>query len=291
MKHHGLSSSEVRPHPNPPVPTSATSLTPDAERFAKLERALEALTRQVSLLTSHLTAPRSSPPQPSTFRPQPPSAPSTYAAAAQQRPRSSRVPLPQPSLPVPKIPALKPAPTPKSRPKPAPKSTSYSAVIKAAAKRPAPPPGVRTLVVKGEQGKTVAAIRDDLQSALNPETTGIKVIRLREGKTAVSLTLADEASWMKVVNSTNLKARGLIASAPSPRQPRVAIYGVDRKLTKEQLVELVLSQNFERRHGLHKTASKTPYRPNNSLLPLSSFYSQSSKNFTKNFYSDSSNSM
>ncbi|KAK6626283.1 hypothetical protein RUM43_006590 [Polyplax serrata] len=227
---------------------SAAAVPPPSKPAVKTSSVLAPKKGQVSLLTDHLTASRSSVSK--APAPKPPSCPSatTYAAAASKQPTAKKQKAAKKrSAPASTaFPVLKPAPTPTSRPKPAPKPTSYSAVIKAATKRPAPPPpGVRTLVVKGEPGKTVAAIRDELQSAQNPRTTGIKVLRLREGKTAVSLTLADEASRTKVVNSTNLKARGLVASAPSLRQPRVAIYGVDLKVTKEQLVELVRSQNFE----------------------------------------------
>ncbi|KAK6637120.1 hypothetical protein RUM44_007534 [Polyplax serrata] len=117
--------------------------------------------------------------------------------------RGQSVPAPAAFPALPKIPAFKPAPKPKSKSKPAPQPTSYAAAIRAASrlhKRSAPPPpGVRTLVVKGEPGKTVAAIKNELQSALNPGTMGINVLRLREGKTSVSLTLEDETSWTKVV--------------------------------------------------------------------------------------------
>ncbi|KAK6626151.1 hypothetical protein RUM43_006457 [Polyplax serrata] len=228
--------------------TPSSILTSQNERFERLENALGALAGQVSTLTCQVTASGASAPKPASSRPQPTPALSTYAAAAKQSAKAS-LPAPKktaaskqptakkqraakrPSVPapsafpaLPKIPVLKPAPNPKAKTKPAPQPASYSAAIKAAAKR---------------------SIKDELQSALNPGTTGIKVLRLREGKTSISLTLADEASWTKVVSSTSLKARGLTASAPSLRQPRVAIYGVDRQLSKEQLVEVVRSQNFE----------------------------------------------
>ncbi|KAK6626415.1 hypothetical protein RUM43_006726 [Polyplax serrata] len=182
-------------------PAEATLPASDNGRLDRLERALEALTGKVSTLTDRLMASGSS----GSTRPPPTPAPPTYAAAAKQTakvsapaPKQTAVlrqpaakkqkavkkqtaPAPSTFPALPKIPALKPAKS-KPKPKPAPQPTSYAAAIKAAAKRPAPPPGVRTLVVRGEPGRTAAAIKDELQSALNPGTTGIKVLRLREGE-------------------------------------------------------------------------------------------------------------
>ncbi|KAL0269060.1 UNVERIFIED_CONTAM: hypothetical protein PYX00_010794 [Menopon gallinae] len=67
---------------------------------------------------------------------------------------------------------------------------------------------------------------------------------MRQGRSGVIITTADETSWTKVVNHKNLKDKGLKTTEPGKRWPRLGIYGMDRSLEKDQLTDVIYKQNF-----------------------------------------------
>lgn len=72
---------------------------------------------------------------------------------------------------------------------------------------------------------------------------GVKVRGVWKGKTGVLVTVPDEESWQTVTRHQELKEKGLTIQEPGKRMPRIAIYGMDRAIDKDQLISLVYGQN------------------------------------------------
>lgn len=106
-------------------------------------------------------------------------------------------------------------------------------------------PRGRTLIIKGKDGESPEAVKAKVLQTVSPVEEGVKVRGVWKGKSGVLLNVADDDSWQTVKGHQGLKDKGLTIQEPERRMPRMAIYGMDRKIEKDSLVSLVYEQNFK----------------------------------------------
>lgn len=124
---------------------------------------------------------------------------------------------------------------------------------------PAPTPVLITRT--DDAGRANSDIRKDMDTVLGTdEWQEVRVRGVRHVKQGVLVKVADHRSAEVITNSAQLKNLGLVATEARQRNPRLAIYGLERTLTKDQLTEDFYVQNFR------STSSKEDYLRNFRLL-------------------------
>lgn len=96
-----------------------------------------------------------------------------------------------------------------------------------------------------DAGNSDHDIRQDMEKVVGTdEWQEVRVRGVRRVKQGILVKVADRQSAAAITNSAQLKTVGLVATEARQRNPRIAIYGMEREITKEQFMEDFYSQNF-----------------------------------------------
>ncbi|KAL0274504.1 UNVERIFIED_CONTAM: hypothetical protein PYX00_002606 [Menopon gallinae] len=128
------------------------------------------------------------------------------------------------------------------------KPQTYAARVKQHVLKPAQPVPIiiRTTepISTTEEAKN---IKKTVMTSLAPSTTGIRVRLVRGVKQGVLVRAADETSAKAIRESIELRQKGFETRVPKQRDPRIAITGIDRSMTHEEITAAVYEQNFRNR--------------------------------------------
>lgn len=109
----------------------------------------------------------------------------------------------------------------------------------------APVPAPVLITRPPDAGNSDSDIRQDMEKVISTdEWQEVRVRGVRRVKQGILVKVADQKSAAVITNSAQLKTVGLVATEARQRNPRIAIYGMEREMTKDQFTEDFYLQNF-----------------------------------------------